>query len=210
MITLYTWGTPNGRKASIALEEMGLKYQVVPVNIGQGEQFAPDFLKISPNNKIPAIVDHDANDLSVFETGAILVYLAEKTGKYLAASGPERYRALEWLNWQMGGLGPMSGQLGYFTVFASEPVPAAIERYANEVKRLLNVFATRLKGNAYAAGTDYTIADMAIYPWLYTLATFYKKSDLIEAHPEILDYMKRVGDRPAVQRGMTVPAPKAT
>jgi GSH-dependent disulfide-bond oxidoreductase len=119
MITLYTWSTPNGRKVSIALEEMELAYQVHPIDIGKGEQFDPAFLKISPNNKIPAIVDHEAGDLSVFETGAILTYLAEKTGQFLAKSGPERYKAFEWLNWQMGGLGPMAGQLGYFTVFAA-------------------------------------------------------------------------------------------
>jgi GSH-dependent disulfide-bond oxidoreductase len=207
MITLYTWGTPNGRKASIALEEMGLAYRVHPVNIGKSEQFDPDFLKISPNNKIPAIVDHDADDLSIFETGAILVYLAEKTGQFLAPSGPARYRALEWLNWQMGGLGPMVGQLGWFTVFAPEPVPLAIERYTNEVKRLLGVLARRLAEGPYVAGADYSIADMAVYPWLLNLMTFYKQPHLVEAHRELIDYLARVGARPGVQRGMLVPAP---
>lgn len=203
MITLHTWTTPNGFKASIALEEMGLPYRVVPVNISAGDQFKPDFLKISPNNKIPAIVDEDTG-ISVFETGAILVYLAEKTGKFLPSEGVARYKVLEWLNWQMGGLGPMFGQLGHFSVFAPEKVPYAIDRYTTEAKRLLGVLNTQLANNAYVAGPDYTIADMAIYPWISGLKTFYKMDALLTESPHINAWFDKVGQRPAVQKGMTV------
>ncbi len=203
MIVLHTWTTPNGFKASIALEEMGLPYKVRPVNIGADEQFHPDFLKISPNNKIPAIVDEETG-ISVFETGAILVYLAEKTGKFLPASGEARYKVLEWLNWQMGGLGPMFGQLGHFAVFAPEKVPYALNRYTNEAKRLLGVLETQLSKHAYVAGDDYTIADMAIYPWINTLRTFYQQEELLTDTPHIKAWFDTVGARPAVQKGMTV------
>lgn len=203
MIVLHTWTTPNGFKASIALEEMGLPYKVRPVNIGADEQFHPDFLKISPNNKIPAIVDEETG-ISVFETGAILVYLAEKTGKFLPASGEGRYKVLEWLNWQMGGLGPMFGQLGHFAVFAPEKVPYALNRYTNEAKRLLGVLETQLSKHAYVAGDDYTIADMAIYPWINTLRTFYQQEALLTDTPHIRAWFDKVGARPAVQKGMTV------
>jgi GST-like protein len=167
MIDLYTWTTPNGRKIPIALEEMGLEYRVHPVDIGQNQQFAPDFLSISPNNKIPAIVDHDAPDgpQSVFESGAILVYLAEKTGKLLAPSGPVRVAALEWTFWQVGGLGPMAGQLGYFALRAPEPIELAIDRFADEVRRLLGVMEGRLEKVRYLAGADYSIADIASFAW---------------------------------------------
>ncbi|MFN3807208.1 glutathione binding-like protein [Asticcacaulis sp.] len=203
MIVLHTWTTPNGFKASIALEEMGLPYKVRPVNIGADEQFHPDFLKISPNNKIPAIVDEETG-ISVFETGAILVYLAEKTGKFLPASGEARYKVLEWLNWQMGGLGPMFGQLGHFAVFAPEKVPYALNRYTNEAKRLLGVLETQLSKHAYVAGDDYTIADMAIYPWINTLRTFYQQEALLTDTPHIRAWFDKVGARPAVQKGMMV------
>ncbi|MDC7693952.1 glutathione binding-like protein [Asticcacaulis sp. DXS10W] len=203
MIVLHTWTTPNGFKASIALEEMGLPYKVRPVNIGADEQFHPDFLKISPNNKIPAIVDEETG-ISVFETGAILVYLAEKTGKFLPASGEGRYKVLEWLNWQMGGLGPMFGQLGHFAVFAPEKVPYALNRYTNEAKRLLGVLETQLSKHAYVAGDDFTIADMAIYPWINTLRTFYQQEALLTDTPHIRAWFDKVGTRPAVQKGMTV------
>lgn len=203
MIVLHTWTTPNGFKASIALEEMGLPYKVRPVNIGADEQFHPDFLKISPNNKIPAIVDEETG-ISVFETGAILVYLAEKTGKFLPASGEARYKVLEWLNWQMGGLGPMFGQLGHFAVFAQEKVPYALNRYTNEAKRLLGVLETQLSKHAYVAGDDYTIADMAIYPWINTLRTFYQQEALLTDTPHIRAWFDKVGARPAVQKGMMV------
>ncbi|HWU79029.1 MAG TPA: glutathione S-transferase N-terminal domain-containing protein, partial [Caulobacter sp.] len=167
MIDLYTWTTPNGRKIPIALEELGLDYRVHPVDIGQNQQFAPDFLAFSPNNKIPAIVDHDAPNgpQSVFESGAILVYLAEKTGKLLAAAGPVRVAALEWTFWQVGGLGPMAGQLGYFALRAPEPAELAIDRFADEVLRLLGVMESRLERVGYLAGDDYSIADIASFPW---------------------------------------------
>lgn len=203
MIVLHTWTTPNGFKASIALEEMGLPYKVRPVNIGADEQFHPDFLKISPNNKIPAIVDEETG-ISVFETGAILVYLAEKTGKFLPATGEARYKVLEWLNWQMGGLGPMFGQLGHFAVFAPEKVPYALNRYTNEAKRLLGVLETQLSKHAYVAGDDYTIADMAIYPWINTLRTFYQQEALLTDTPHIRAWFDKVGARPTVQKGMSI------
>lgn len=203
MITLHTWTTPNGFKASIALEELGLPYRVRPVDIGKDEQFHPDFLKISPNNKIPAIVDED-NGLSVFESGAILVYLAEKTGKLLPASGPERYKVLEWLNWQMGGLGPMLGQLGHFAVFAKDKIPYAIERYSNEAKRLLKVLDTQLSKNDYVAGKDYSIADIAIFPWINGLIVTYKQPELLADFPHLLKWFSEIAARPAVQKGLTI------
>lgn len=203
MITLHTWTTPNGFKASIALEELGLPYRVRPVDIGKDEQFHPDFLKISPNNKIPAIVDEDTG-LSVFETGAILVYLAEKTGRLLPATGPERYKVLEWLNWQMGGLGPMLGQLGHFAVFAKDKIPYAIERYSNEAKRLLKVLDTQLSKNEYVAGKDYSIADIAIFPWINGLITTYKKPELLEDFAHIRKWFDTIAARPAVQKGLTI------
>ncbi|MFT4089252.1 MAG: glutathione binding-like protein [Asticcacaulis sp.] len=205
MITLHTWTTPNGYKASIALEELGLPYRVRPVDIRNNAQFQPDFLKISPNNKIPAIVDEDTG-LSVFETGAILIYLAEKTGKLLPASGPERYKVLEWLNWQMGGLGPMFGQLGHFAVFAPEKIPYAINRYLEEAKRLLKVLDTQLSKNAHVAGADYSIADIAIFPWINTLITFYKQDALIADFPHIRAWFDKLAARPAVQKGLTIGA----
>ena len=158
MITLYTWSTPNGRKISILLEELGLPYEVRPVNIGKDEQFDPAFLAIAPNNKIPAIVDHDAEGgpLSLFESGAILTYLADKTGRFLAPSGPARWRTLEWLFWQVGGLGPMLGQLGYFAGRAPEKLPLAIGRFSDEARRLLGVMETRLAASSYLGGADYT------------------------------------------------------
>ncbi|MEM9966255.1 MAG: glutathione binding-like protein [Asticcacaulis sp.] len=203
MITLHTWTTPNGFKASIALEELGLPYRVRPVDIGKDEQFHPDFLKISPNNKIPAIVDED-NGLSVFETGAILIYLAEKTGKLLPASGPERYKVLEWLNWQMGGLGPMLGQLGHFAVFAKDKIPYAIDRYSNEAKRLLKILDTQLSKNDYVAGKDYSIADIAIFPWINGLIVTYKQPELLADFPHLLKWFSEIAARPAVQKGLTI------
>lgn len=209
MITLYTWTTPNGRKISIALEELGLPYEVAPVNIGKDEQFAPAFLAVSPNNKIPAIVDHDAEGgpLSVFESGAILTYLAEKTGRLLAPSGPARYKALEWLHWQMGGLGPMLGQLGFFAVRSTEKAPLAIKRFTEESDRLLGVMDRRLAASPYLAGDDYSIADIAAYPWTLAATTFLKDA-LAESLPgktNVAAWLGRVGARPAVERGMAVP-----
>src|SRR5208337_3912496 len=162
MIELYTWTTPNGRKASIMLEEVGLPYRVHPVNIGRQEQFDPAFVAISPNSKIPTIVDNDApgGPLSVFESGAILIYLAEKSGRLLASGGAERYKALEWLNWQMGGIGPMFGQLGFYAIRSTEKSALAIERFTEESQRLLAVIDRRLQESAYLAGDDYSIADI--------------------------------------------------
>ena len=212
MIDLYTWTTPNGRKIPIALEELGLEYRVHAVDIGQNQQFAPDFLSISPNNKIPAIVDHDAANgpdggpQSVFESGAILVYLAEKTGKLLAASGADRVAALEWTFWQVGGLGPMAGQLGYFALRAPEQVELAIDRFADEVRRLLGVMEGRLEKVPYLAGRDYSIADIASYAWtLAALEGLEKIQPDRPPLPAVRAWLERIGERAAVRRGMAVP-----
>ena len=209
MITLYTWTTPNGRKISIALEEMGLPYEVKPVNIGKDEQFAPDFLRISPNNKIPAIVDHDApgGPLSVFESGAILQYLAEKSGRFLPASNPHRTKVLEWLNWQIGGLGPMLGQLNYFARRA-EQAPLALDRFRDEAVRLIKVMETQLAGNAFLAGPDYSIADMASYAWTLSGLPGLKQlaGDALGPTPATELWLATVGARAAVKRGMALPA----
>lgn len=208
MIDLYTWTTPNGRKVSIMLEETGLEYTPHSVNLTQDEQFEPAFLAISPNNRIPAIIDRGTSegDVSVFESGAILMYLADKTGQFLPASGVARAKVLEWSFWQMGGLGPMMGQASFFVNTAPEQIPYAIDRYISESVRLMNVLNTQLADNEFVAG-DYSIADMLIYPWL---AVGY---DLIKsAKPEIIGegahvgrWLKTVGGRPAVQKGMLVP-----
>ncbi len=209
MITLYTWATPNGRKISIMLEECGLPYGVKPINIGKDEQFAPDFLKVSPNNKIPAIVDDEApgGALSLFESGAILTYLAEKTGRFLAPSGPERWHALEWLHWQIGGLGPMLGQLGFFAVRSQEKAPLAIKRFTDEAGRLLAVMDRRLAGVPYLAGADYSVADIACYAWTLAATTFLKDplGASLETIPHVHAWLASVGAREAVKRGMTVP-----
>ena len=176
MIDLHYWPTPNGHKITLFLEEAGLDYTLRPVNIGKGEQFAPNYLAISPNNKMPAIVDHAPADggapISVFESGAILLYLANKTRQFLPADVRAHTIVNEWLFWQMGGLGPMTGQYGHFTVYAPEKIPYAIERYTKEALRLLGVLDKRLDGRAFIAGDEYTIADMACYPWIdpYTKA----------------------------------------
>ena len=209
MIRLYTWTTPNGRKVSIALEELGLPYTVHPVDIGKDEQFSPEFLAVAPNNKIPAIVDEDApgGPLSLFESGAILIYLAETTGRLLAPSGPARYAALEWLNWQMGGLGPMLGQLGFFAVRCPEKAPLAIERFTTEGGRLLAVMERRLAEAPFLAGDAYSIADIACYGWTLAATTFLKDAlgDHLVDKPSIDRWLRAVGERPAVQRGMAVP-----
>ena len=208
MIDLYTWTTPNGRKVSILLEELGVSYTVKPVNIGKNEQFSPAFLAISPNNKIPAIVDHDAEggDLPIFESAAILIYLADKHGGFLPASGAARWKALEWLAWQVGGLGPMLGQLGYF-LRAAEPVQSTIDRFAVESTRLLGVMDRRLKEADYLGG-DYSIADMACYPWIAAMAPLIKGTPLIAGWDEMTGihrWLEAIAARPAVQRGMAVP-----
>ncbi|WP_174873571.1 glutathione S-transferase family protein [Vogesella oryzae] len=205
MIDLYTWGTPNGKKVSIALEELGLAYRVIPVDIHHNQQFAPDFLKISPNNKIPAIVDHDGPGgapLALFESGAILIYLAEKCGQLLAADGAARYQTLQWLMFQMGGFGPMLGQAHHFLRYAPEPVPYAQKRYHDETLRLYRVLDTQLAGNRFVTGNDYSIADIAIYPW--AARHEWHHVDLA-AFPNVARWYAELGARPAVQRGMAVP-----
>lgn len=203
MIQLYTFKTPNGRKVSIALEEMGLPYQAHSIDISKGEQFAPDFLAISPNNKIPAIVDPDGPGgapLSLFESGAILIYLAEKTGRFLPPS--QRPQVLQWLMFQMGGVGPMFGQFNHFTVFATEKIPYAMERYTKESARLLGVMEKQLSAHEYIAG-EYSIADMALYPWVAgTIERLREHGEF----PQVRRWLARVGERPAVQQGMKVPA----
>jgi GST-like protein len=198
MIELHSWPTPNGWKITIALEEMALPYETHWVNIGRGEQFAPAFLAISPNNRIPAIVDRSVSPpLSVFETGAILVYLAEKTGLFLPAEPRARSEVLQWLFWQVGGLGPMLGQHGHFKLYAQEKIPYAIQRYEDETKRLYGVLDRRLADRAYVAG-DYSIADMAAWPWIVT----YKAQgiDLAE-FPNVRRWYDALKQRPALQRG---------
>lgn len=200
MITLYTWGTPNGHKISIMLEELGLPYETVPVDITNGAQYAESFLKISPNNKIPAIVDSEG-ELDMFESGAILIYLAEKYGRLLPPSGSERYECLQWLMFQMGGFGPMLGQAHHFMRYAPQQIDYAIERYHNEAHRLYGVLDRRLADRDYVAG-EYSIADIALYPWV-------ARHDMhrieLNDFPHVLRWFSVVGARPAVQRGMAVP-----
>ena len=202
MIDFYTWGTPNGRKVSIMLEEVGLPYTVHTVDINKDEQFKPEFLKISPNNRIPAIVDRD-NGMSLFESGAILIYLADKTGKLLAREGEARYRAIEWLMWQMGGVGPMFGQAHHFLKYNKGKAPYAEERYAAETKRLYGVLDKRLGETEYAAGKDYTIADVAIWPWVSRYE--WHIGDITE-FKNVVRWYRAVAARPAVQRGYHVPS----
>jgi GST-like protein len=205
MIDLYTWKTPNGRKISIMLEETGLPYSLKPVDIGAGEQQKPEFLVLSPNGRIPAIFDHETS-LGLFESGAILTYLAEKSGKFLAASGPERYQALAWMSWQIGGLGPMLGQLGYFSRQKERNEPA-IARYATESARLLRVLETRLAAFPYLAGAAYSIADMATYPWVVGGLSMMKEAlppDVLTL-PATANWLAAIAARPKVQKGMALP-----
>lgn len=207
MIELYSWPTPNGHKIHIMLEETGLPYEVHPVDIGRGDQFQPEFLKISPNNKMPAIVDTDGpggKRLSVFESGAILMYLAEKTGKFLPQETAAKYEVIQWLMFQMGGVGPMLGQAHHFRQYAPEKIQYAIDRYTNEAGRLYRVINKRLADREYIAG-DYSIADMAIYPWLQG---WERQGQNLEDYPHIKRWFGSVGGRPAVQRGMQVLAEK--
>ncbi|UNK42784.1 glutathione binding-like protein [Luteimonas sp. S4-F44] len=201
MIDLHYWPTPNGHKVTLFLEEAGLDYTIHPVNIGKGDQFKPEFLAFSPNNKMPAIVDHAPADggapQTVFESGAILLYLAEKTGRFLPADPRKRIEAIEWLFWQMAGLGPMTGQYGHFNVYAPEKIPYAIERYTNEVNRLLQVLDKRLAGRDFIAGDAYSIADMAAYPWIGV----YDKAPIdMTPYPEIRRWHAAIQSRPATQR----------
>ncbi len=200
MIDLYYWPTQNGWKISIMLEECGLPYQMIPVNLGKGEQFKPEFLAISPNNRMPAIVDHDTESLAIFESGAILIYLAEKTGRFLPTDLPGRHHTLQWLMWQMSGFGPMAGQYGHFLLYAQDKVPYAIERFGKEVDRLYGVLDTQLGiTGAYVAGPAYSIADIAIYPWART----YKMQQVaLDKFPNVQRWFQNVSERPAVRRGL--------
>ncbi|MGQ0528448.1 MAG: glutathione binding-like protein [Panacagrimonas sp.] len=205
MIDLYYWPTPNGWKISIMLEECGLPYRMHAVNIGRGEQFTEQFLSISPNNRIPAIVDHAPADgggpLSVFETGAVLIYLADKTGRFLPKTLRERNTVIQWLMWQMGGLGPMLGQHGHFKLYAAEPLPYAIDRYGREAHRLYGVLDTQLgKTGAFVAG-EYSIADMACFPWIRTHRA---QGITLDDYPQLQRWYSRIKSREAVQRGLDV------
>ena len=201
MIDLYYWTTPNGHKVSLFLEEAGLPYKVHPINIGQGDQFKPDFLKIAPNNRIPAIVDQSPSDggapISLFESGAILLYLAEKTGQFIPKDLRGRQEALQWLFWQMGGLGPMAGQSHHFSQFAPEKIPYAIKRYVDETARLYGVLDRRLADRAFVAGEDYSIADMAIYPWIVSHKW---QSQRLEDFPHVQRWFNSIKERPATVR----------
>jgi GSH-dependent disulfide-bond oxidoreductase len=200
MIDFYYWTTPNGHKITIFLEEAGLAYRIVPVNISKGEQFRPELLAISPNNRIPAIVDHKPKDggapISVFESGAILVYLAEKTGKFLPDSFRHRVVDMEWLFWQMAGLGPMAGQNHHFSQYAPKKIPYAIDRYVKETNRLYGVLDKRLSQNRFI-GDDYSIADMAAYPWI---VPYERQGQKLEDFPHLKRWFEAVRQRPAVER----------
>ncbi|MEX0921204.1 MAG: glutathione binding-like protein [Rhodovibrionaceae bacterium] len=204
-IDLYTWSTPNGRKASIMLEEVELPYSVHPIDITKDEQFAPDFLKISPNNKIPAIYDPDGPEgaaISIFETGAILIYLAEKTGKLLPEAPRHKYEVMQWLMWQMGGFGPMLGQAHHFLRFAKEDLPYAKDRYRNEARRLYGVLDTRLGESEFLGSGGYSIADIATYPW--AMRHEWQEIDLGD-FPNVSRWAETLAARPAVAKGMAVP-----
>ena len=206
MIDLYYWPTPNGHKITIALEEMQLDYAIKAVNIGKGEQFDPAFLAFSPNNRMPAIIDNDGPDgtpVTVFESGAILLYLAEKTGKLIAGGSLGRKTTLEWLFWQMGGFGPMLGQAHHFFKYAPEKVEYAQNRYAKEANRLYGVLDRQLAENPWVAGADYSIADIAIYPWT---RTYYNQGVVIEEYNNVMRWRQAMGQREAVRKGMQVGA----
>ncbi len=206
MIELYYWPTPNGHKISIALEEMGLEYKVVPVNIGAGDQFKPEFLAFSPNNRMPAIIDHDGSNgerVTVFESGAILLYLAEKTGQLMPKDAAGRKTVYEWLMWQMGGFGPMLGQAHHFNFYAPEKIAYAMDRYSQEARRLYGVLDRRLAQSAYVAGDEYSIADIAILPWS---RTYQRQNVDIEDYPHVKAWREKLGARQAVIAGMKVGA----
>jgi GSH-dependent disulfide-bond oxidoreductase len=203
-IEVHSWPTPNGHKVHIMLEECGLAYRAIPVNIGAGEQFRPDFLAISPNNKIPAIVDPDGPDgkpMSLFESGAILVYLASKTGRFLPASDRAKFEVLQWLMFQMGGVGPMLGQAHHFRMYAPEKIPYAIDRYTNEARRLYGVIDQRLSQSEWLGGAEYSIADIATFPWL---RSWENQGVLLEDYPHLKRWFDTIAARPAVQRGVQV------
>lgn len=201
MIDLYYWTTPNGHKVTLFLEETGLDYTIIPINIGKGEQFQPDFLKIAPNNRIPAMVDHAPADggepISIFESGAMLQYLAEKTGQFLPADLRQRTEVMQWLFWQMGGLGPMAGQNHHFTQYAPERIPYAIDRYVRETARLYGVLNKRLADREFVAGDFYSIADMASYPWIVSHP---KQGQNLDDFPNLKRWFETIQARPATQR----------
>ena len=204
MIDVYSWATPNGHKVHIMLEECGLEYKVHPINIGAGDQFGDDFLKISPNNKIPAIVDSNGPDgepISLFESGAILLYLAGKTGKFLPEDVRGKYEALQWLMFQMGGVGPMLGQAHHFRIYAPEKIEYAVNRYTNEARRLYGVIDTRLAQHEWLAGDQYTIADIATFPWL---RSWQNQGVELDDYPNLKRWFNAIAERPAVKRGVEV------
>jgi Glutathione S-transferase len=203
-IEVFSWPTPNGHKVHIMLEECGLPYEAIPVNIGAGEQFRPDFLTISPNNKIPALVDPDGPDgqpISLFESGAILVYLAGKTGRLLPAGDRARFEVLQWLMFQMGGVGPMLGQAHHFRIYAPERIPYAVDRYTNEARRLYGVIDRRLAEHPWLGGDEYSIADIATFPWL---RSWQNQGIVIDDFPHLKRWFDTIAARPAVQRGVQV------
>lgn len=201
MLDLYYWTTPNGHKITMFLEETALPYRLIPVNISVGDQFKPEFLKIAPNNRVPALVDHDPVDggapISLFESGAILLYLAEKTGQFIPSHVRERVEVLQWLFWQMAGLGPMAGQNHHFVQYAPEKIPYAMTRYINETNRLYGVLNNRLQSRAFVAGDDYTIADMASYPWI---VPHLRQLQDLNDFPHVKRWFETIAARPATQR----------
>ncbi len=208
MIDVYSWATPNGHKIHIMLEECGYPlnrdWKAIPIDIGKGDQFNPEFLKISPNNKIPAMIDSNGPDgkpIHLFESGAILLYLANKSGRFLPKSLRGKYETLEWLMFQMGGLGPMLGQNHHFRLYAPEPIPYAIERYTNEAKRIYSVIDKRLSQHRYIAGKTYTIADIAIFPWT---RGWEKQGMDLNSYPHFERWFTEINERPAVKRGLEV------
>ena len=206
MIDFYFWTTPNGYKVLTFLEETGIPYRIVPVNISKGEQFEPEFLRISPNNKMPAIVDRSPNDLagpiSIFESGAILLYLAEKTGRLLPKDAPGRVEVLQWLFWQMGGLGPVAGQAHHFRQYAPDKIDYAVDRYTNEVSRLYGVMDKRLADREYIAG-EYSIADIACWPWV---SSHEKQGQDLDDFPHLKSWFNAIANRDAVKRALAIDA----
>ncbi len=203
MIQVWSWPTPNGHKVHIMLEELELPYEVIPVNIGAGDQFKPEFLAITPNHRIPAIIDPDGpgGRFTLFESGAILIYLAEKTGRLMPDEPDARYLCLQWLMFQMGGVGPMFGQYNHFANYAAEKLPYAIERYTNEVARLHRVLEARLSGNEWLAGREYSIADIATFPWIRNPE---RRGIDLAAYPAVQRWHDAIAARPAVERGVAV------
>ena len=204
MIEVFSWATPNGHKVHIMLEECGLPYRVIPVDIGAGDQFKPEFLKISPNNKIPAMTDPsgpDGKPISLFESGAILIYLAAKTGKFMPQADRAKYDVLQWLMFQMGSIGPMLGQAHHFRMYAPEKIEYAVNRYSNEARRLYGVIDRRLAQSAWLGGSDYSIADIATFPWL---RSWQNQGIVLTEYPHLKAWFDKIAERPAVQRGVKV------